>query len=105
MRKTAKSIGELQAQLAEERMKNQALSLKNGRLSANKKRRKVIADPITQFSGIEAIKRAREEARVASDSEAVNRTQRVNTAARRAEISTEHGQANSFEECLFEFEI
>ncbi|KAI0996264.1 hypothetical protein K3495_g11915 [Podosphaera aphanis] len=47
MRKTAKSIGQLQAQIAEERMKNQALSLENGRLSANEKRKKVIADPNT----------------------------------------------------------
>ncbi|KAI0999582.1 hypothetical protein K3495_g8613 [Podosphaera aphanis] len=74
MRKPAKSIGQLQAQIAEERMKNQALSLENGRLSANKKRKKVIADPNTQFSGIEAIKRAQEEATIALTSEAVNRT-------------------------------
>ncbi|KAI1004913.1 hypothetical protein K3495_g3306 [Podosphaera aphanis] len=105
MRKTAKSIGQLQAQIAEERIKNQALSLENGRLSANNEKKKVIADPNTQFSGIEAIKRAQEDATVASTSEAVSRTQRVNTAARRAEISTEHGQACSFKECLFEFEI
>ncbi|KAI1004624.1 hypothetical protein K3495_g3587 [Podosphaera aphanis] len=105
MRKTSKSIGELQAQIAEERMKNQALSLENSRLLASKKRKKVIADLNTQFSGIEALKRAQEEARVASASELVNRTRRVNAAARRAEISTEYGQAYSFEECRFESEI
>ncbi|KAI0993257.1 hypothetical protein K3495_g14927 [Podosphaera aphanis] len=98
-------MGQLQAQIAEERMKNQALGLENGRLSANKKRNKVIVDPNTQFSGIETIKRAQEEATIASKSEAVNRTRRVSTTARRAEISTEHGQAYSFKECLFEFEV
>lgn len=105
MRKTAKSIGQLQAHIAEERMKNQALSFEKGRLSANKKRRKEIVDPNTQFPGIEAIKRAQKEVTAASTSEAVNRTRRVNTATRRAEISTEHGQAYSLRECLFEFEI
>ena len=105
MRKTAKSIGELQAQLAEEKMKNQALILENNRLLVNKKRKIVTVDPNTQFSNIEAIKRAQEVARVASASAEVSRARRVNTATGRAETHVEYGQAYSFKDCLFEFQI
>ncbi|KAI1000715.1 hypothetical protein K3495_g7481 [Podosphaera aphanis] len=106
MRKPAKSIRQLQAQLAAARMKTHAQSLEDGRVSATKKKRKkAIADPNTQFSGIGAIKRAQEDPRIASASVVVNRTRRVITAARKAEISTEHGLTYSLEECRFEFEI
>lgn len=60
MRKSAKLFGELQVQLAEERAENQALCLGNDRLSATKRRRKVIADPNTQFSNMEATKMIQE---------------------------------------------
>ena len=103
MRKTAISIGELQAQLAEEKMKNQALILENNRLLVNKKRKIVTVDPNTQFSNIEAIKRAQEVARVASASAEVSRARRVNTATGRAETHAEYGQAYSFKDCLFEY--
>ncbi|KAI1001029.1 hypothetical protein K3495_g7169 [Podosphaera aphanis] len=103
MRNASKSIGELQAQLAEERSKNDALTLVNESLSVCKRRKKISVDPNTQFSNVEAIKRAQAEARVASAAEAENRAQPDNTVAGRAEKIVTHELNCSFVECLFQF--
>ncbi|KAI1002391.1 hypothetical protein K3495_g5811 [Podosphaera aphanis] len=58
MRKFTKSIGEFQAQLAEKTIVNDAQALKIERLSASKKRKRISVNPNTQFSDIEAIKKA-----------------------------------------------
>ncbi|KAI1002967.1 hypothetical protein K3495_g5236 [Podosphaera aphanis] len=105
MRKVTKSIGEFQAQLAEKTIVNDAQALKIERLSASKKRKRISVHLNTQFSDIEAIKKAQEEAKVASAIDAQNRTRREERATRRAELNVNHEQTYSFEECLIEFEI
>ncbi|KAI1005771.1 hypothetical protein K3495_g2440 [Podosphaera aphanis] len=58
MRKVTKSIGEFQAQLAEKTIVNDTQALEIERLSASKKRKRISVNPNTQFSDIEAIKKA-----------------------------------------------
>ncbi|KAI0994013.1 hypothetical protein K3495_g14170 [Podosphaera aphanis] len=104
MRKVTKSIGEFQAQLAEKTIVNDAQALKIERLSASKKRKRISVHLNTQFSDIAAIKKAQEEAKVASAIDAQTRTRREERATRRAKLNVNHEQTYSFEECLIEFE-
>ncbi|KAI1001997.1 hypothetical protein K3495_g6210 [Podosphaera aphanis] len=105
-RKYAKTFDKLsQAQLAEKTIVNDAQALEIERLSASKKRKRISVYPNTQFSDIEAIKKAQEEAKVVSAIDAQNRTRREERATRRAELNVNHAQTYSFEECLIEFEI
>ena len=105
MRKLAKSIGQLQAQLAEKTIANEAQKLQIERLSGTKKRKKVPAEPNSQFSNVKAVKRAREEVEVVSANEAANRAQREERASRNHENSLDQRHTYSSEDCLFEFEI
>ncbi|KAI1001114.1 hypothetical protein K3495_g7082 [Podosphaera aphanis] len=105
MRKVTKSIGEFQAQLAEKKIVNDDQALEIERLSASKKRKRISVNPNTQFSDIEVIKKAQEEAKVASAIDAQNRTRREERATRRAELNVNHAQTYSLEESLIEFEI
>ena len=73
MRKIAKSTGELQAQLAEKATIIEAQALEIERLSQSKRRKRITVDTNTQFSNIEVIKRAQEEAKLVSGKEAENR--------------------------------
>ncbi|KAI0993045.1 hypothetical protein K3495_g15139 [Podosphaera aphanis] len=75
-RKIAKSIGELQAQLAEKMTIIEAQALEIERLSQSKRRKRITVDANTQFSNIEVIKRAQEEAELISDKEVEERAQR-----------------------------
>ncbi|KAI1003246.1 hypothetical protein K3495_g4962 [Podosphaera aphanis] len=105
MRKVTKSLGEFQAQLAEKTIVNDAQALEIERLSASKKRKRISVHLNTQFSDIEAIKKAQGEAKVALAIDAQNRTRREERANRRAELNVNHEQTYAFEECLIEFEM
>ena len=59
----------------------------------------------TQFPYIEMIKRAQEEAEVASANGAVNRAQREERASEMHKNFTEQRHTYSYEDCLFEFNI
>ncbi|KAI1004041.1 hypothetical protein K3495_g4170 [Podosphaera aphanis] len=104
MRKVTKSIGEFQAQLAEKTIVNNAQAFEIERLSASKKRKRISDHPNTQFSDIEAIKKA-QEAKVASAIDAQNKTRREERATRNAGLNVNHEQTYSLEECLIEIKI
>ena len=104
-RKIAKSIGELQAQLAEKMTIIEAQALEIERLSQSKRRKRITVDANTQFSNIEVIKRAQEEAELVSDKEAENMAQRKRGVSTMVKNFTDQTNTYSFEDFLLEFKI
>ncbi|KAI0997122.1 hypothetical protein K3495_g11060 [Podosphaera aphanis] len=83
----------------------EAQALEIERLSQSKRIKRITVDANTQFSNIEVIKRAQEEAELVSDKEVEDRAQRKKGVSKVVEKVADQTNTYSFEDCLFKFKI